>query len=103
MRPAGSRGASDLAEAPHRGHALARDEQPGVLLPDTEPGGPLEVLLLRSAAVAVAVDVDVVEHDAALVLVVTAADEDLRPGGVDHHGDPVQGALVLVEGSHAVR
>src|SRR5579864_778219 len=100
---AGPAAASDLAEAPDGGDAFARDEQPGVLAPHAEPGGPLEVLLLRAAAVAVAVDVDVVEHDAALVLVVAAADEDLRPVGVDHHSDPVQGALVLMEGSHAIR
>src|SRR6202035_1193937 len=92
---------SDLPQPAHRGDPVVGDEEAVVLLEDAEAGGLLEVVLLGAAALTVAMDIDVVEHDAAGVHVVAAADEDLRTGGVDHHGDPVQLALALVEGAHA--
>src|ERR1700724_145834 len=80
--------ASEIAEAAHRRHPLARDEQPVVLLPDPEAGGALPELLLGEAR--------------PLVRVVATADEDLLAGGVHDHGDAVERTLVLVERAHAL-
>src|ERR1700749_882813 len=60
---------SHLPEPPHGGDLLLGDQQGVVLFPDPQHGRPLDVVVLRAASLAVAMDVHVVEDDPPVGLV----------------------------------
>lgn len=68
--------------------------------PRPETRDAVEKGLARALGVAGPVHVDVPQQKAALVLEIEAADEAVAGRGLDHDGDAVQLAAIVVEGAH---